>query len=72
MPLCEVDERMSTGTYIAWLYDPECDDHIIKILDDDGAWSLKPRDGREASEMFSHTFYYDWSLDNINSYNKEA
>ncbi len=63
MPLMELDARVSSGTLIAWEYDAENEDHHIRITDDDGMWSLHPRNTREAIEMFQHTYAYEWTLD---------
>jgi len=61
--LQEINARVSNGTLIEWGFDPEYDRHVIKIIDDNGTWSLNPRNGREAIDMFQHTFTYDWNDD---------
>jgi hypothetical protein len=71
MAIQEINARVSNGTIIEWGFNPETDKHYIRILDDDGAWSLNPRNGAEALDMFQHTFLYDWTLDVPNAMNPD-
>jgi len=63
MGMQEINARVSNGTIIEWGFNAETNEHLIRIMDDDGAWSLHPRNGKEAVDMFKHTFTYDWTLD---------
>lgn len=61
MATVQINARITNGTIIEWDYDLEFDSHSIRVVEDDATYILNPRDGKEANDMFQHTYLYDWS-----------